>query len=373
MSTVLVTHADSPLGAMLAERLSPTEGVDRVLTPADDDALAAGLRRAERVVLLASTGTPVAGADRNSTVPVWIAGLFERAELAGVDHIVAVSSAMVYGAWPNNAVPLTEAAPLRPNPGLGFAVGLAELERRAGEWKRRSGVPLAVLRPAATLLEGETHWLQRAVSPIADLRADDQPPVQFLHPDDLADAVAHALRCRLDGTFNVSPDGWLSGEELRALAGARPRVRLPGRIAAGLAEVRFRAGLSRTSPGILPYVRYPWVVANDRLRSTGWSPSCSSEEAYVLVHRPTRWESMSVQRRQDLALAAAAAFAAAVTAGIVWLVRRIATDARPRRRARHLSWRPRGIAWARSRSRRSLGSLRRGSRPRRGEPSRARR
>ena len=44
--------------------------------------------------------------------------VLEAAAAAGVSKVVLVSSAAVYGAWPNNPIPLTEDAPLRPNPGF---------------------------------------------------------------------------------------------------------------------------------------------------------------------------------------------------------------------------------------------------------------
>ena len=46
---------------------------------------------------------------------------------------------------------------------------------------------------------------------------EDDPPAQFLHLDDLASAVVLAVDQRLDGVFNVAPDGWVAGR-----AGARP-------------------------------------------------------------------------------------------------------------------------------------------------------
>src|SRR5437868_15019821 len=50
-------------------------------------------------------------------------------------RLVYTSSAMVYGAWPNNPVPLTEDAPMRPNPGFAYATAKAEGERLAVEWR----------------------------------------------------------------------------------------------------------------------------------------------------------------------------------------------------------------------------------------------
>src|SRR5439155_1133002 len=67
---------------------------------------------------------------------------------------VYASTAMVYGAWPNNPVPLTEDAPLRPNPGFAYAASRAEIERAALEWREADDRRrLAVLRPATVLAD----------------------------------------------------------------------------------------------------------------------------------------------------------------------------------------------------------------------------
>ena len=230
-------------------------------------------------------------------------------------RFVYTSSAMVYGAWPNNPVPLTEDAPMRPNPGFAFATAKAESERVALEWRdANADVRLAVLRPA-TVLGGDqgrlTHLL-RDVLPAGV--ADPIPPVQYLHNDDLADAVAIACTAELDGVFNVAPDGWMSEEEARALSAGPVRVRLPRRL---------RPWLGPDVPSdVLPYLVHPWVVANDRLRAAGWTPRYSSEEAFVAGAGVPRWQSLSLGRRQAIALGGAAGAAAAAAAGAVALYRR---------------------------------------------------
>jgi len=55
--------------------------------------------------------------------------LLNAASAAGVRHLVVLSTATVYGAWPNNPVPITEDAPLRPVPDFAYAVGHAEVEQ----------------------------------------------------------------------------------------------------------------------------------------------------------------------------------------------------------------------------------------------------
>lgn len=248
----------------------------------------------------------------------------DAAAAAGVDHVVVVSSATVYGAWDTNPIPITEAAPVRPNPGFGFAVAKAEVEAEVERFRaRRPGATATVLRPTVALAEEQGSWLARALAATAGLQAGDlDPPAQFLHLDDLASAVVVAAGARLDGPVNVAPDGWIPGEALRALAG-RPRVRLPVDVAGRVLAVRRRLRLAPSPPEVLPLMMHPWVVANDRIRAAGWVPAHTNEEAYVAGHPAGPLATMSPKRRQELALGAAAAGLAGLAAGGVAVLRRL--------------------------------------------------
>jgi nucleoside-diphosphate-sugar epimerase len=255
--------------------------------------------------------------------------VLDAASAVGADHVVLLSSATAYGAWANNPVPLTEDAPLRPNPGVAMASEKAEAERAAADWRDdHPGATIAILRPTVTVAAGANGWLARALARSSALPVtDEEPPAQFLDVADLAAAVDLARRSRLDGPRNVAPDGWITGDTVRALAGGAPRVRLPERLAIRLARLRWRWGLAPTPPELLPFTVHPWVIANDRLRADGWQPESSNEEAYVGAHRPGPWATISPRRRQELALGATVVVALGAVLGTVALVRR-------RRRAR---------------------------------------
>lgn len=233
-----------------------------------------------------------------------------RSAGSGVRRVVYTSSAMVYGAWPNNPVPLTEDAPMRPNPGFAYATEKAESERLALEWRKSNpGARLAVLRPVTVLGDGNDRLtrLLRDVLPAGV--ADQIPPVQYLHDDDLVDAVVLACTAELDGVFNVAPDGWMSEDEAKALSAGPVRLRLPRRLQPLLGP--------EVPKDVLPYLLHPWVVANDRLRAEGWTPRYSSEEAFVAGAGVPRWQSLSLGRRQAMILgAAAAAVGGGIAAGI---------------------------------------------------------
>jgi nucleoside-diphosphate-sugar epimerase len=245
-----------------------------------------------------------------------------RRLLASIDDVrtlVHVSNATVYGAWPDNSVPLTEEAPIRPNPGFVDAVQRAEAERLVDDWAAsHERAAVSVLRPVAMLGPGVDGWLVRALGGAAPVRVgDSDPPRQFAHVDDVASAVALAVSNRLEGLFNVTPDGWVSGATVRDLVGGRPPLPVPSRFAAPAASSAWALHLSDVPVEVLPLVEHPWVVANDRLRSAGWAPRYTNEEALVAGRPGSPWREMSPRRRQEVALAAASVGVATLAGGIV--------------------------------------------------------
>jgi nucleoside-diphosphate-sugar epimerase len=343
MGSVVVTGAAGALGQRVCRLAAGDPGAEQVVAldvraPANHsprvkasvvdlatDDLTEFFAGAEAVLHLASTfGPALDGDELPEDADVGMTRrVLEAATAAGVRTVVILSSATVYGSWPNNVVPLTEDAPLRPNPELRFAVEKAEIERLAGWWREEQpDATIALLRAAPAMSEDALGWVARALDAVDGLPAgDDDPPSQFLHLDDLAAAVDVARRCRLDGPLNVAPDGWLEAPDRRALAPA-PRLRVPERVAVRVATLRWRLRLAPTPPGILPYARHAWVVANDRLRSAGWEPGHTNEEAFVAGHAAGPLATMSPRRRQELALGAAGTLLAGAVAGVTIALRR---------------------------------------------------
>jgi nucleoside-diphosphate-sugar epimerase len=264
-------------------------------------------------------------ARRRENVTDGAAVMLEDATAGGATHLVLVSSAMVYGAYANNPVPLTEDAILRPDADFVYARQLATVEAMVDRWRRAvPGRSVTVLRPVVAMAADGTASLAAALAAGFGQRlGEDDPPAQFLHLDDLAAAVVLAVDHRLDGVFNVAPDGWVAGERVRALTGARPRIRLPDRLANTLAAIRWRFQRGPIPPGLRSYTREPWLVANDRLKAQGWRPTVTNEQAYVEGTEARWWTMITPKRRQELTLGATGALAVGVTVGVVSLVRRL--------------------------------------------------
>ena len=247
------------------------------------------------------------------------------ATAGGATHVVVVSSAMVYGAWDNNPVPLDESRPVRPQPHFALASALAVAEVMVEQWRSaRPGRGATILRPAPVVSDVDTEPLVRALAHAAGLSASDTPaPAQFLHRRDLDSAVEICRTRRADGIFNVAPDGSISGERLRELVAHPLRPSLPPRLRDAVYGIRWSLTRGPIPPGLVDYVRNPWVVSNEALRSLGWEPTVTNEQAYVAGTEDDWYSSLSARRRQELALAGAAAALIAVLAALsAWWRRR---------------------------------------------------
>ncbi|HVF06042.1 MAG TPA: NAD-dependent epimerase/dehydratase family protein [Frankiaceae bacterium] len=295
-AVVAVTGAAGSLGAGVVRRLVAA-GCDVVAIDVDrgpdagsvrwrtadvrDPLLARELVGVDAVVHLAGLHHPdVTPAERRAANVRGTANVLEAAGAAGARHVTLVTSAMVYGALPDNPVPLDETAPLRALRDDSLVGDFVEVERQAESHRHTDpGVTVAVLRPATLCGQGADSVLTRHFeSPRLLVVRGSAPLWQFLHIADLEAACVVAALTGIDGPYDVAPDGWLTQADVEAIAGKR-RIELPPAVAFGTAERLHRAGVTRAPASELAYVAHPWVVAGHRLRQAGWTPEYGNAEA----------------------------------------------------------------------------------------------
>jgi len=270
------------------------------------------------------------------------------AAAVGVHKVVRVSSAAAYGAWANNPVPLTEDAPLRPNPGFSPAVQAAEVERLLAEWRDdHPAVIVTTLRTAPVFGPGAERLPSRLVLGHPPLRVSGaSPPVQATHVDDLVGALELVVREDHAGTFNVASDGWLDHDTARSLLPRSGVPALPAQLLERVLARSWASGLGDIPPGVVPYLEHPWVVANDRLKALGWQPAHTNEQAIqagLAALGPTK---PLIPRGALLAGAALLG-----TAVLVYLTRRSIRIRRAQPGTQREARRPRGVCGAKRPSR----------------------
>ena len=275
---------------------------------------------------------------------------------AGAATVVLWSSGVVYGAHPDNPVPIPETQPARPNPefpaagiladservalAAGGSRDLTESERVALEATPGDGPPegsgngptVVVLRGAGVWAPAWGTFLARSLMAPAmvGLRGQD-PPLQALAPADAVSALVLATSGRLQGVYNVAPDDWVGAKEAARAAGRR-RLEVPQRVAQSTAERLWQAGMSPATAGELAFQTHPWVLDNARLRSAGWAPTRSSAEAFAEAggQKPEGVLVGGVQiRRSDVFRGAAATLALAAAVAVARRQARAARSARP--------------------------------------------
>lgn len=191
--------------------------------------------------------------------------------------LVAVTTAMVYGANARNPAYLTEDHPLYGAANGSFVADKVDVERQLAEFRADFGLPTCVLRPCWTVGGAMTlgERLLRASPAFTVLGFD--PLMQLLHVDDLVDVVKRAVDRPRDGAFNVAPPDVLPLSALFSLAG-RFTIPLPSAIAYTTAEFAWRSYGIGTGVS-MDFLRYVWAVDGEACATAfGVVPRSSTRE-----------------------------------------------------------------------------------------------
>jgi nucleoside-diphosphate-sugar epimerase len=341
---VAVTGAARGVGQALALRLADSPLVGRVVAIDDhrgdvagvtwrvadvrDPALAARLSGVDVVVHTdMSTSVDQDPRERRARNVRGAQTVLTAAAAERIDRVVLVTSAMVYGARPDNPVPLPEDAPLLADADGSMAGDLLEVEELARRSRRANpGTSVTVVRPAALVGDAVDTLLTRHFEAPRLLAVRGcEPRWQFCHVNDLVSALELAAAGLVAGDFAVGCDGSLSQHEVESLSGMKS-IELPARLTFGTAQRLHRLGATPAPAAELRYVVYPWVVDCAALRAAGWQPSVSNAEALSVLLAARGGHHAVVGRRlarKDAALTAAgAAGTAAAVLGTAAIVRR---------------------------------------------------
>ncbi|GAA3003860.1 SDR family oxidoreductase [Streptosporangium longisporum] len=200
---------------------------------------------------------------------------------ARVRRVVLVTSAMVYGAAPDNPVPLPEDSAVAAESDTGVVGDHLEIEALVRRSLRsHPGLDVTVVRPATVVGPGIDNVLTRHFeSPRLLTVKGCTPRWQFCHVDDLVSALELAALGTVSGVVAVGGDGWLEQEQVEEISGLR-RLELPAGLTFGTAQRLHRIGVTPAPATDLHYVVYPWVVDCAALREAGWRPLWTNEATF---------------------------------------------------------------------------------------------
>jgi UDP-glucose 4-epimerase len=211
--------------------------------------------------------------------------VLEYAIKYGVKRIVVLSSSYVYGALPDNPYYVDEDYPLNVSRTYPEVRDLAEVDTLATAFLwRHPEVTTAILRPVNTLgyytnSAIKRYLTERYVPTIMGFN----PMMQFIHEEDVAEAVALALQTGAHGIFNVAGPGAVPLKvAIRETGGTA--VPIPQSVARAIFSRLFRLGLYSTPPGAMDFLKYPCTVEGSAFaRATGFTPLFTLEDIFASV------------------------------------------------------------------------------------------
>jgi UDP-glucose 4-epimerase len=178
----------------------------------------------------------------------------------------------------------------RPNsPRTPIERDIVDAERAVREFAlRHSHVTVTVLRFA----NGLGPALRTSLSPLFGLPAlpgilGFDPRFQFIHEDDLAGCLEHAVRHDIEGVYNGAADGVLVLSEVAGLLG-KPLAPVLPPVATSLAASALRRAGLRISPETLGLLRYGRGLDNRKLKATGYRYRYTSREAVIKLREHQR-------------------------------------------------------------------------------------
>ena len=204
----------------------------------------------------------------------------------GVRDLLVLSTFHIYGAHPHNHIPIAEEEPLRAGFDFPQLADAIQLDSMASTWVwRHPEVRTVVLRP--TNVVGPT--INNTMSKFLRLERVPHvmgfnPMMQFVHEDDLAEAIVAAALGEARGIYNVAGPSVIPWRTAIEIAGARS-VPIPSSLAS--AYVRMFSGFPEY---LINFFRYPCVVSDALFRRVfDWEPK--------VPIRDTIWSAVEDARR----------------------------------------------------------------------------
>ena len=232
--------------------------------------------------------------DEETMYDIDVNGTFNALDAAarvGTQQVLVTSSTTAYGAWPDNPEPIGEDWILRGQPDFAYARHKTDADRICQLWAAdHPDRTMTIVRPCIVLGPNVDNYIVRAWDSAPFLprfRGEPDQHVQFVHEDDLAEAISGLLVGRHAGAFNVAGDGLMTWQETADVAGIKVRT-MPFGFFYGLNKLMWRLRVPGTEspPGNLHFIRNPWVCSNEKLKQTmGWEPKHDTRETFELTLR----------------------------------------------------------------------------------------
>jgi UDP-glucose 4-epimerase len=278
---------DPDIGTIVGIDITPWKGGSRKVRFVEEDVRSPGLekwfRDVDTVVHLAFIVEEIH--DKKKSRQINVEGsknVFHACARQGVRKLVYTSSIAAYGAHPDNPLGITEDQPLRGNPDCYYSANKEAVENCLDAFcLDHPDLIITRLRPPLILGPGLSNFARDAYTRrrAFTIKGGD-PQIQFLHEDDLGEALHITIKQDLPGAFNIAPDDYSTGRRIYEIAGVKT-TDVPLGVLRFIANLTFAIRLGKMSDDWVTLMEHPIVASNAKFKkAAGWSPSYSTEETF---------------------------------------------------------------------------------------------
>ncbi len=208
--------------------------------------------------------------------------LLDNCQMFNIPNVVVQSTSYVYGALPDNPGFMDEDYPLSASRNYPEIRDLVEVDTLASAfmWKYPR-IRMSVLRPVPTL----GHYVRNSMVGFLRMRRvitmmGFDPMLQFMHEEDLIEAMALTVNQEQRGIFNIVGPGEVPLHVAIRETGGNI-FPLPEFAARPLIRRLFRLGMFPFPAGAIDYIKYPSTLCGDRFsKETGFRPLFSLKECF---------------------------------------------------------------------------------------------
>lgn len=216
--------------------------------------------------------------------------VLQAASDAEVKQVIVTSSVAAYGAFPDNPKPIAEDWPVRGVPDFSYAKDKADADRICQLWALENpDSVMTIVRPAMVFGPNVDNYFIRSFenNPFIPLLDGVNEEFQLVHEDDVVSALIALLDGRHPGAFNLAGDGALTWARAAQLLGKKTRrISLKNMKRINGLMWRLRVPRTEAPAGNLGFLRYPWVMSTEKLKSTtGWQPQYDALETFKITLR----------------------------------------------------------------------------------------
>ncbi len=209
--------------------------------------------------------------------------LLDLARKYNVPKVLVLSTYFVYGASAYNPSLLDELTPLKASELTMDLVDSVELENLCNIYLyKHPELNITILRPCNIAGPGVRNTFSKLLSEKrSPVLWGFSPLMQFIHIDDMRDAICLAFEKNIRGVYNIAPDDYISLQDAIKAAGAKtiPIPSIPPSLTESISKyLQWKS----FPPYLINYFKYP-VIIDGRLfaKTFGFKPKKSLQDIFT--------------------------------------------------------------------------------------------